>query len=127
MSNQTPPPGGTPVPPGPMTDAQIRQWAGFAHLGGIVGWIPSLVIWLMKKDHNAFVGQEAAKALNFQIMLAIGYIGIQVLDAMFLPGAIAWLGSVAIWAASLVFSVQGFQAVNRGQAYTSPFTIALVK
>jgi len=110
-----------------MSDAEVRQWAGFAHLGGIIFWIPSLVIWLMKKDQNAFVGQEANKALNFQLMLLFGLIALSVLDAVFLPGFIAWIGQVAIWVISLVFSVQGYQAVNRGQAFTYPFTIALVK
>ena len=110
-----------------MNDAEVRQWAGFAHLGGILGFLPSLIIWLVKKDQNAFVGQEANKALNFQLLVLIGYIALSVLDGIFLPGFIAWIGQVVIWVMSLAFSIQGFQAVNRGQAYTYPFTIALVK
>lgn len=127
MSDQTPQAGAAPGRPGPMTDAEVRQWAGLAHLGGILGFLPSLIIWLMKKDQNAFVGQEAAKALNFQLTMAIGWIGMQVLDVIFLPGFIASLAILAIWVAMLVFSILGFQAVNRGQAYTYPFSIAMVK
>lgn len=127
MSNPTPPPGAPGAQPGPMSDAEVRQWAGFAHLGGILGPIPSLVIWLMKKDQNAFVGQEAKKALNFQIMLTIAWVALSILDLLFLAGFIASIGQLAIWVVSLVFSVQGYQAVNRGQAHTYPFTIALVK
>src|SRR5450756_1639882 len=49
----TPPPVGPPGTPGaapvPLSDAETRQWAGFAHLGGILWFLPSLIIWLMYK------------------------------------------------------------------------------
>lgn len=151
MSEPTPPPPGPPnpepnrqVPPppyasgpggypyaspagAPLSDADTRQWAGLAHLGGILFWPPSLIIWLVFKDRSAFVGQEAKKALNFQLTLLIVYIGLMVLDWIFLPGLLVWLGQLALWVVSLIFSIQGFQAVQRGQAYTYPFSLQLIK
>jgi len=111
----------------PLSDAETRQWAGLAHLGGILFWPPSLIIWLVYRDRSAFVGQEAKKALNFQLTLLIGWIALVVLDQILLPGFIVWLGQVALWVVSLIFSIQGYQAVQRGQAYTYPFGLQLIK
>src|SRR5450756_2661289 len=51
----TPPPVGPPGTPGaapvPLSDAETRQWAGFAHLGGILWFLPSLIIWPVSYTH----------------------------------------------------------------------------
>ncbi|RYV52560.1 DUF4870 domain-containing protein [Pengzhenrongella frigida] len=111
----------------PLDDAQTRQWAGLAHLGGILGFLPSLVIWLVFRERSAFVDQEAKKALNFQISVLIGYVGSAVLGALPFIGGLSGLVTLAIWVTSLVFSIQGYQAVQRGQAYRYPFTLDLIK
>ena len=119
---------GSPAAAGPpLSDADTRQWAGLAHLGGILFWPPSLIIWLVYKDRSAFVGQEARKALNFQLTLLVVYLALVVLDWILLPGLIVWLGQLALWVVSLIFSIQGYQAVQRGQAYTYPFGLQLIK
>lgn len=127
-----PPGGGAQQPPAaapagapqPLNDSEVRQWAGFAHLGGLLGILPSLIIWLVFRERSSFVDQEAKKAVNFQITLLIGYVALFVLGFV-----IPFMGflSFAIWVVSLIFSVQGFQAVNRGQAYKYPFSLELVK
>lgn len=126
-----PPPGGgssLPVtPPQPLSDAETRQWAGLAHLLGILGFLPSLIIYLVYKDRSVFVGQEARAALNFQITLVLAHIANQILNSVlpaFYPGGLA---TTAIWIVGLVFSVIGFQTVNKGQAYKYPFSLELVK
>lgn len=116
-----PPAGGTAQP---LNDAETRQWAGFAHLGGILGFLPSLIIWLVFRERSAFVDQEAKKALNFQITLAIGYVALSILNFV-VP--VFGLFNLAIWVVGVIFSVLGFQAVNRGQAYKYPFSLELVK
>jgi uncharacterized Tic20 family protein len=118
MSGTTPPAGA------PLSDAETRQWAGLSHLLGILGPLPSLIIWLMYKDRSQFVGQEARKALNFQITLAIAWVVVVIL-ALFV--SFAFLLYLVIWAAAVVFSVMGYQAVGRGQAYTYPVSLELVK
>lgn len=120
-----PPPGGPAGPGAPLSDAETRQWAGLAHLGGILGFLPSLVIWLVYKDRSAFVGEEARKALNFQIAATIAIVVVNIVGG-FIP-LIGWLLPLAVWVAMIIFSVQGYQAVNRGQAYTYPFSLELVK
>ena len=59
----------------PPTDAkQERTWAMLCHLGGLLGIIPPLVIWLVKKDESSLVNDNGKEAINFMITLAIGYI-----------------------------------------------------
>jgi len=125
----TPPPYSASPPPytaaaAPLDDAQTRQWAGLAHLGGILGVVPSLVIWLVYRERSAFVDQEAKKALNFQITVLIGYVALSILGS-YIPFSFLLTG--AIWVLAIVFSIQGYQAVQRGQGYKYPFTLELVK
>ncbi len=113
----------TPQAGAPLSDDETRQWASFAHLGGILWFLPSLIIWLIYKDRSAFVGQEAKTALNFQITLviagiALGILGV-ILNFPFLNGF--------LWIVSLVFSILGYQAVQRGTAYKYPFSLELIK
>ena len=63
-----------PVAAAPLTEAEDRQWASFAHLGGIIGPLPSLIIWLVFKDRGRFTAQEGKEALNFQITILFAYI-----------------------------------------------------
>ena len=128
-SGDVPPNPGTPPPPSyavqaPLDDAQTRQWASLAHLGGILGFIPSLIIWLVFRERSAFVDQEAKKALNFQITAVIGYVAASILSS-FIP--FVGLLSFAVWIVAVIFSVQGYQAVQRGQAYKYPFSLDLIK
>jgi len=127
MSDSPQTPYGATPPVAPLDDAQTRQWAGLAHLGGIIGFLPSLIIWLVFKDRSAFVDQEGKKALNFQITLAIVYVAFIILNWIFLPTFIVSLVNLAIFVVSVIFSIQGYQAVQRGQAARYPFSLDLIK
>ena len=125
--DRPPNPGATPPrygPPAPLDDTQTRQWAGFAHLGGILGFAPALVIWLVYRERSAFVDQEAKKALNFQLTALIGYLAASIISSQ-IP--FANFLTFAVWVTVIIFSVQGYQAVQRGQAYRYPFTLELIK
>lgn len=114
----------TPQAGAPLSDDETRQWASWAHLGGILGFLPSLIIWLIYKERSAFVAQESRTALNFQITLLIGYILFNILG--FIVPGVGFL-SFLVWIAALVFSILGFQAVQRGQAYKYPFSLEIIK
>jgi uncharacterized Tic20 family protein len=126
--SQTPPPpwAGQPPAGAPLDDAQTRQWAGLAHLGGILWIVPGLIIWLVFRERSGFVNQEGKKAVNFQITLLIGLIVIAILNIV-LPSFLVSLLQLAVWIVSLIFSIQGYQAVQRGQAYRYPFSLELIK
>jgi uncharacterized protein len=119
-----------PQPAGPLTEAEDKQWASFAHLGGIIGILPSLIIWLVFKDRGPKTNVEAKEALNFQITAAIGYIACAILGALLaivFIGFIFYLVWAAIGVASLIFSILGFTKVNAGGSYRYPFALRLIK
>ncbi|MBC7590334.1 MAG: DUF4870 domain-containing protein [Salinibacterium sp.] len=123
-----------PVPQAaPLTEVEDRQWASFAHLGGIIGFIPSLVIWLIFKDRGAFTNTEAKEALNFQITAAIAQVAISIINAILLAvtfgiwGFVSWLFPLAVFVISVVWSVQGFLKTKDGVAYRYPFALRLIK
>lgn len=107
----------------PLSPAEERQWSMFAHLGGIIGILPSLIIYLIFKDRGPFVKAQSTEALNFQITILIGYIIGVVLSYSFLPIPVQLL----VWIVSIVFSVMAGMAANRGENYRYPFALRLIQ
>jgi len=133
--SDTPPPAAAPAPQpaAPLSEAEDRQWASFAHLGGILSFLPSLIIWLVFKDRGAFTNVEAKEALNFQITIAIAYVALAILSGILtvvtfgIFGIIAPLLFLALWVLSLIFCIQGFIKAKDGHHYRYPFAIRLIK
>ena len=112
-----------PAAAAPLSEAEDKQWAGFAHLGGILGFLPALIIWLIFKDRGPKTNVEGKEALNFQITLIIGYI-IGAILSLVLIGTIITL---AVWVVGIIFSIIGFTKVNAGGSYRYPFALRLIK
>ena len=123
MTETPPPAAAAPQPAAPLTEAEDRQWASFAHLGGILGFLPSLIIWLVFKDRGAFTNVEAKEALNFQITLVIGY----VIGSILAFVIIGLFISLAVWVINIIFSILGFLKAKDGVAYRYPFALRLIK
>jgi uncharacterized Tic20 family protein len=132
MTYQTPPPGAQPSAP-QLSDAEDRQWASFAHLGGILSFLPALIIWLVFRQRGAFTNVEAKEALNFQITLVIAQVAGQILGAilltvsfglLFFVPTLIWLALSAI---AIIFSVIGFSKAKDGNAYRYPFALRLIR
>jgi uncharacterized protein len=117
----------------PLSESEDRQWASFAHLGGILGILPSLIIWLVFKDRGAFTNREAKEALNFQITAAIAWIALVILSTILTVATfgiftvIAPLLYLALWAGIIVFSILGFLKAKDGIAYRYPVSVRLIK
>jgi uncharacterized Tic20 family protein len=121
-----------PVVAAPLSEAEDRQWASFAHLGGILSFLPSLIIWLVFKDRGRFTDEEAKEALNFQITLAIVYVAIWIITVIltvitFGLGAVFGLLAWVVWIAGVIFSIFGFMKAKEGEHYRYPFAIRLIK
>ncbi|MEP6481442.1 MAG: DUF4870 domain-containing protein [Rhodoglobus sp.] len=133
-----------PQPAAPLTPAEDKQWASFAHLGGILWILPSLIIFLVFKDRGTLTKQEAKEALNWQITFIIGYIILQILVAIITGIAVAaaiasgsyyaggitgllWLIPGALWVLNVIFSILGFVKVNGGGSYRYPFALRIIK
>ncbi|WP_084697017.1 DUF4870 domain-containing protein [Glaciibacter superstes] len=116
----------------PLTEAQDKQWASFAHLGGILSFLPSLIIYLVFKDRGRFTATEAKEALNFQITLVIAYVVIWFVTGLVamvtfgigsLIGLLVWV----VWIGGVIFSILGFVQAKDGNHYRYPFSIRFIK
>jgi uncharacterized Tic20 family protein len=139
-ANATP----APQPAGPLTPAEDQKWAMWSHFGGIVGFLPSLIIWLVFKDRGAKVNTEAKEALNWQITITIISIGVGIIMGI-IAGVITGIaisslnsGMLAIvplitfigwvpWLANIIFSVMGGIKVSGGGSYRYPFNFRFIK
>jgi len=118
-----------PVPTG-APSAEEKQWALFAHLSALIGYIipfgsiiGPLVIWQIKKNEMPFVDDQGKEALNFQITVAIIAIICLVLVLILIGILLLW----ALAIANLVFIIIAALAANNGQAYRYPFAFRFVK
>jgi uncharacterized Tic20 family protein len=110
--------------------AEARQWAMFAHLSALVGFlIPlgsilgPLIIWQIKKNEFAFVDDQGKEALNFQITVLIAVIVCLVLSVVL----IGFLLLPVVGIAALVLTIMGGIKANNGESYRYPFTLRLIK
>jgi uncharacterized Tic20 family protein len=122
MTDANPQPA-APQPAAPLTAAEDTQWASFAHLGGVIGILPSLIIWLIFKDRGPFTNVEGKEALNFQITLLIALIIGYILSIV----GIGLLIVAAVYVVSIIFSIIAFTKVNGGTGYRYPFALRLIK
>lgn len=129
---------------GPLTAAEDKQWASFAHFGGVLGFLPALIIFLVFKDRGALTKQESKEALNWQITWIAASIALAIIFAIIngIMWATASFGSLGMitavtglltfigwlpWLINVVFSIMGGVKVNGGGAYRYPFAIRLIK
>ncbi|WP_018609382.1 DUF4870 domain-containing protein [Uliginosibacterium gangwonense] len=104
--------------------AESKQLALLIWVGSIIfGFIPSLILFLTKKD-DEFVLDQSKEALNWTIVVAIALVVLSVV-ARIIP--FVGLLSLLVWGASVVFCIMGAVAVNKGEKYRLPFSITIIK
>ncbi|MDX1510087.1 MAG: DUF4870 domain-containing protein [Nitriliruptorales bacterium] len=127
MSAIPPPPPS--VPPAQTPDQ--RTWAVMTHLsglllavfsGGVLGFLGPLIVWLIKKDEDAYLRAHAAEALNFQISLVIYAIASAVL-ILVLVGILLVLVVIGI---AIAFPIVAAVRASNGQVWRYPLTIRFV-
>ncbi|MGR0320404.1 DUF4870 domain-containing protein [Agromyces sp. ZXT2-3] len=121
-----------PAPAAPLSHEQDVQWGSFAHLGGILGILPSLIIWLVFKDRGAFTNTEGKEALNFQITLVLATIALWVLTTIITVVTFGFGAFIAVltyipWILGVVFSIIAFLQAKDGNHYRYPFALRLIK
>ncbi len=132
MTDANPQPA-APQPAAQLTTAEDNQWASFAHLGGIIWILPSLIIWLVFKDRGSFTNVEAKEALNFQITLTLAQIALLIVGSILtavtfgLFAPLQGLLGFAIWVVGIIFSIIGFTKAKDGLHYRYPFALRLIK
>ncbi len=67
------------TPPAPLSEADERQWAMFAHLSillnlvtGFLGVVVPLVIYMIYKDRSRYVAYHSLQSLIFQLVWWVG-------------------------------------------------------
>ena len=136
MTDATPQPP-APQPAAPLTPAEDKQWASFAHFGGLLGILPALIIFLIFKDRGTLTKQESKEALNWQITFTIGFIAVNIIvsiltailiftDAFAVVSILGFLPFL-LWVLNAVLSIMGGIKVNGGGSYRYPFAIRLIK
>jgi hypothetical protein len=121
----TPPP-----PPAGSPSAEEKQWALFAHLSALIGYIipfgsiiGPLVIWQIKKNEMPFVDDQGKEALNFQITICILAIICILLILVLIGILLLWVLAIV----NLIFIVLAAIAASNGQAYRYPFAFRFIK
>ncbi|WP_378145801.1 DUF4870 domain-containing protein [Cnuibacter sp. UC19_7] len=114
----------------PLSPAEDKQWAFLAQLGGILGFIPPLIIWLIFKDRGPLTNQEGKESLNFQITVAIFAVGLYILGTILSVIVIGFLFLILAWAVQivgLIFAIIAGVKVNQGGTYRYFFNFRFIK
>lgn len=105
-----------------LDNTDSKTIATLIHVGGIFfGFIPALVIYLVKQD-DPFVRHHSAQALNFEITLVIAYFVCFILFFVL----IGFLLIFVVLIGSFVLHIVAAVAANRGEYFRYPFTLQLV-
>lgn len=100
-----------------------KNIATITHLGGIVlFFIPSLIVWLLKREDGGYIEDQSREALNFQVSVMI---------AMFAANILMWIliGFLlipAIWLGNIVFCIFAAVASSKGEEHRYPFSLRLI-
>lgn len=105
------------------TNADDKNIVVLTHLGGTLFSIfPSLIVWLLKRDNNAYIAEQAREALNFQITLLIAYAISGVLMILLIGFVLGWL----VWLGNIILSVIAAVKASKGEPYRYPMTLRLI-
>lgn len=118
---------GTPANALPLTASEDRQFATLAHFGGILGFIPSLLIHLIFKDRGPFTAQESKEALNFTLPPTVLALVAWLLSLIPDIGAVFAIANALIWVIITVCSVNAGIQVNRGRPYRYALNLRLIR
>lgn len=108
----------------------------WSHIGGVIGFLPALIIFLGFRERGERTAVEAKEALNWQITftiigvalwVAVGLINGPLLDSPLFPLAyIIGAVPVAWWVFDVFVSLHGGVLVARGDSYRYPYTFRLI-
>ena len=113
----------TVLEPVALPTADEKNIAVLTHLAGTVFSIfPSLIVWLLKRDDSAYIGDQARDALNFQITVLIAYAISSVLMVILVGFALMGI----VWLGNILFSIVAAIAASKGEYYRYPLTLRLL-
>lgn len=99
-----------------------RNYALATHLAGfawhlLIPVVPSLIMWLIKREESAFIDDHGREAINFQLSLLVyGLIGL----ATFWICGLGFLVWAAAYVLGIVGMILGAIAASKGEFYRYP-------
>ena len=120
------------APQSPITPGQERSLGALAHgvpliamvaSAGLLGFVGSLVIYLMYKDRGPFVRAHAANSLNVQIMTGIVLL-VSIPLMLVLVGFVTYGIALVV---AFVLHLIGAVKANRGEWWNPPLTPRFVR
>lgn len=106
---------------GPTKDE--RNLGMLAHLLGIFsGFVGALVLWLVKREDDGFVAEQAKEALNFQITIAIAMLASVMLKLLL----IGFLLVPIVFIVNFVLCILAAVTASKGTSYRYPFALRLI-
>jgi uncharacterized Tic20 family protein len=106
-----------------LSEKDERTYTSLGNILGILGFLPSLIVFLMFRERSSFLNRNMKSALNFQITMIIADIVGTILSIVGIGGLII----LAAWILRLVFSILAFVKTNEGEDYVYPVTISFIK
>ncbi|WP_460689120.1 DUF4870 domain-containing protein [Nesterenkonia suensis] len=110
----------------PLTPAEDRRWATLSHFGGLMGCVPSLIIYLVFRDRGPFTAQESKEALNFTLPLTLVLLVCYVLALIPAIGWIFGLAAVALWVVMTIAGLVAGIECNKGRPYRYRMNLRLI-
>lgn len=101
-----------------------KNIATITHLAGTVfSFIPSLIVWLLKKEDSTYIADQAKEALNFQITIALAmFIATYILSWILVGFALIPL----ILLLNVIFCIVAAVATSKGETYRYPLCLRLI-
>ena len=108
-------------------DGPDTSLAGFAHLGAIVGPVIPWLVWLSRRNEDAFVGREAAKAANAGMAFLVAFVAATLIE-LFVPliGFVGRLAQVSVVVVAVFLCVHAYRRVRRGLPTSYPFQLRVL-
>lgn len=111
----------------PLTPSEDRQWATIAHFGAFLGFVPSLVVFIVFRSRGPFSEQESKEALNFTLPLTVVAVAMNILAFLPIMGAIFGVIAVLLWLFMTISGVIAGIEVNKGRPYRYPFNLRIIR
>lgn len=103
--------------PNKLTVHEDRNIATLAHFGGVIGCIPSAIIYYLYRGRGAFTEQESREALNFTLLPTVIIVVSMCLSVVPYVGWLFGLIAALLWTYLAVMSLVAGIKVNKGNPY----------
>ncbi len=100
-----------------------KNIATITHLSGLLfSFVPSLIVWLLKKDDNEYLSSQAKEALNFQLTIVLA----QFIAGILVAILVGFLLLGIIWLFNVVLCIVAAISTSHGTTYRYPLCLRLI-